>query len=56
MVERSDPPRYVSDSAGAPPVPPPGGYRGAARATGHGGALATPGVPARCRRPRDRGR
>ncbi|MGO4679703.1 hypothetical protein [Microbacterium sp. 2MCAF23] len=32
MVERSDPPRYVSDSAGAPPVPPPGGYRGARRA------------------------
>lgn len=32
MVERNDPPRYVSDSAGAPPVPPPGGYRGARRA------------------------
>ena len=32
MVERSDPPRYVTDSAGAPPVPPPGGYRGARRA------------------------
>jgi len=32
MVERDDPPRYVSDSAGAPPVPPPGGYRGARRA------------------------
>ncbi|SFR54907.1 hypothetical protein SAMN04488591_1909 [Microbacterium azadirachtae] len=32
MVERSDPPRYVADSAGAPPVPPPGGYRGARRA------------------------
>ncbi|MBS1906257.1 MAG: hypothetical protein JST33_06740 [Actinobacteria bacterium] len=32
MVERSDPPRYVSDSSGAPPVPPPGGYRGARRA------------------------
>ena len=31
MVEPSDPPRYVSDSAGAPPVPPPGGYRGARR-------------------------
>ncbi len=31
MVERSDPPRYVSDSAGAPPLPPPGGYRGARR-------------------------
>ena len=32
MVERSDPPRYVSDSTGAPPMPPPGGYRGARRA------------------------
>jgi len=39
MVERNDPPRYVSDSAGAPPVPPPGGYRGARR------ALLGPAVP-----------
>ncbi|MCE4025879.1 hypothetical protein LXM50_07815 [Microbacterium sp. Au-Mic1] len=47
MVERSDPPRYVSDSAGAPPVPPPGGYRGARRALlGTAVPLATPGVPA----------
>lgn len=47
MVDRSDPPRYVSDSAGAPPVPPPGGYRGARRALlGTAVPLATPGVPA----------
>lgn len=39
MVERNEPPRYVSDSAGAPPVPPPGGYRGARR------ALLGPAVP-----------
>ncbi|MBS1698475.1 MAG: hypothetical protein JST25_08775 [Actinobacteria bacterium] len=32
MVEPTDAPRYVSDSSGAPPVPPPGGYRGARRA------------------------
>ena len=32
MVEPNDPPRYVSDSTGAPPLPPPGGYRGARRA------------------------
>ena len=43
MVERSDPPRYVTDSAGAPPIPPPGGYRGARRALL--GTPATPGAP-----------
>ncbi|MBS1673681.1 MAG: hypothetical protein JSS74_06925 [Actinobacteria bacterium] len=31
MVERNESSRYVSDSAGAPPLPPPGGYRGARR-------------------------
>ena len=41
MVEPNDPPRYVSDSTGAPPMPPPGGYRGARRAL-----LRSPVAPA----------
>lgn len=41
MVERDDPRRYVSNSEGAPPVPPPGGYRGARR-IGPGASGPTP--------------
>ncbi|MGX1933558.1 hypothetical protein [Microbacterium resistens] len=41
MVDRE--PRYVSRSEGAPPVPPPGGYRGARRLTTPGSL--PPGAP-----------